>query len=655
MKAFSAIKAFVVLWLVLVSNVLPLQAQTLVPPPAPATGGWYDQGAGPFDSGDAACRNQFLHVAFPDSNGIKEYLSPVRDSVTQFSCRWNGGGRPIWVALYCSAGAVPTAAGTCVRPETPPECPTCAAPSSSPLPKRGNPVSIATGAKVEDEQDYESADGLFSVSRSYRSVQRAPIVSGDHEVPGFGQAWHGVVPGRVIVAGSNSEIGEYWAEDGTITFFNASTTNLNSYAYVPQGVSRLKLSSVGQPAVSRTDYFKTGASVLNGAGEMRLDFGNGEYVLYRRADTYRLSTDIRFLVPVEHGFPSGYKQWFDYPDTGEYPNRMRDSFGRQAQISWQSANQVGSQISYKVINQIQLPDGSSLNYQYEKAPAKFAEQEIYYAGNPQDRLVSAIRKDAAGTTLWSHSYRYEDLRFGYALTGVVDQNGNRLSTFAYSDAGLAISTQKAGGFQNHTIEYLQSAAGQPLEQFVRNVTGPLGHVERYSFYRSQAAPAGMQLSLTQVDRLASTTVPAASQVYSYTNSTGTDLLVSGIQDPRSTSTTMVVDTANRRPTSITEAAGTSAARTTDTTWHAQFDLPTREVRQGLTTDYTYTASGQLLTRTETDTTTQTIPYSTSGQTRTTTYAWDPGTGRLLSINGPLAIDAQGKDDTVTFTYDPNGM
>ena len=472
-------------------------------------------------------------------------------------------------------------------------------------------------------------------------------------MPGFGQAWHGVVPGRVIIAGLYSEIGEYWAEDGTITFFNASPTDQNSYAFAPQGVSRLKLSSVGQPGVSRTDYFKTGTSVVNGAGEMRLDFSNGEYVLYRRADAYRLSPDIRFLVPVEHGFPSGYKQWFDYPDTGEYPGTMRDSFGRQAQLTWQVANLTGSQVLYKVISQIQLPDGTSLSYQYEKAPAKVASQTLYYVGNPQDRLVSATRKDAAGTTLWSHSYLYEDLRFPYALTGIVDQGGNRLSTYAYSNAGLAISTEKTGGFQKHTVDYLQDAAGQPLEHFVRTVTGPLGQVERYSFFRGQSAPSGMQLSLTQVDRLASTTVPAATQTYSYTNSAGYDLLVSGIQNPRGTSTTMAVDTVNRRPNAITEAAGTSAARTTTTTWHPQFDLPLHEERQGLSTDYTYTPAGQLLSRTETDTTTQTVPYATSGQTRTETYTWDAN-GRLLSVNGPLAADASGHDDTVTYTYDSNG-
>jgi YD repeat-containing protein len=49
-----------------------------------------------------------------------------------------------------------------------------------------------------------------------------------------------------------------------------------------------------------------------------------------------------------------------------------------------------------------------------------------------------------------------------------------------------------------------------------------------------------------------------------------------------------------------------------------------------------------------------VPYSTAGQTRTWTYGWDGSTGRLLSINGPKPVDAQGKDDTLTFAYDVSG-
>lgn len=579
--------------------------------------------------------------------------------MTHASCHWHwtsgGGILPVFVELHCGTG-VPTWAGFCApRDFIAPECPTCVAggsQSSGPNPEVGHPISLATGSQSELQIDYATADGLLAVRRFYRSIQRGRPIVADHELPGFGQAWHGVVPGRLIVSGSYEEMAEYDGEAGGVDFFQAPTADTSSYVYTEQGASRRTLSPVGTPSANRVDFFKNGTSIAGGAGEMRLDFGNGEYILFRRADTFRAAADIRYLVPIEHGFASGYKQWFDYPDTGEYPNRIRDSFGRQIQIGWQVANAPGSPMTYKVMSQLQLPDGTVLTYQYDKAPTPLGANPDFYVA-PQDRLLSAVHADAGGTMLWSHSYVYEDQRFPYALTGIVDQNGNRLSTFAYSDAGLAISTERTGGFDKYLVEYLQDDPSQRLQHYVRNVTGPLGQVETYTFFRDEGAPAGMQPTLMRIDRAASPTVPASSQIFNYVTTNGSDFMLSGVQDGRGTISAMTVDTANRRPTATTEAQGTSVARTINTTWHAQFDLPTHEERQGLTTDYSYSATGQLQTRTETDTTTQSVPYATSGQTRTVTYSWDSN-GRLLSINGPLPVDAQGHDDVVTFTYDPNG-
>jgi len=543
-----------------------------------------------------------------------------------------------------------------------PECPQCEkgnSQSGSHNPDKGEPISLASGSQSETEEDYATADGLLSIDRFYRNIQRGRPVLSDHELPGFGQAWHGLIPGRLIVGGAQNEFAEFHSETGAVDFFQAPASDTSSYAYVEQGVSRRRLSPVGTPGTDRVNFFQNGTAVANGPGEIRLDFGDGEYILFRRADTFRIISFVRYLVPVEHGFASGYRQWFDYPDTGEYPNRIRDSFGRQIHISWQDANVSGSQITYKVINQLQLPDGSTTTYQYDKAPPPAGGVPSYFVGNPQDRLISAKHLDSLGAVLWQHSYLYEDKfplgdpRFPYALTGILDQNGQRLSTITYSDAGVAISAERAGGVDRYAVEYLQDDPSQPLQHYVRNVTGPLGQVETYTFFRDANAPAGMIPTLTQIDRAASATVPASTQTFSYTNTNGYDFMLSGAQDPRGMSSTMTLDTVNRRPTSTTEAVGTSAARTTLTTWHSQFDLPTHEERQGLTTDYTYSTGGQLLSRTETDTTTQTVPYASAGQTRTDTYSWDSN-GRLLSVNGPLPVDTGGHDDTVTFAYDTSG-
>uniref|UniRef100_UPI001F20563A DUF6531 domain-containing protein n=1 Tax=Vibrio cholerae TaxID=666 RepID=UPI001F20563A len=83
------------------------------------------------------------------------------------------------------------------------------------------PVSIATGSLVEREEDYVSADGLFKVERQYRSLFRRFIFPGEHSVAGFGAAWHGVVPGRIMVWGAYFERIQYFDKDGTENNFYA--------------------------------------------------------------------------------------------------------------------------------------------------------------------------------------------------------------------------------------------------------------------------------------------------------------------------------------------------------------------------------------------------------------------------------------------------
>ena len=571
------------------------------------------------------------------------------------SCNWhtrpgfNPGVLPSTVNFQCPSGLQKVPGYRCASPNAVvPECIQCLqAKLASQQPERGHPVSVATGAESEAETDYATADALLSVTRLYRSTQRGRPEHSDHEMPGFGYAWHGIIPARIIISGANEEVAEVFDASGTIDFFSAPS-DTSVFTYAEQGVSRQTLSMVGTPTGSRVDYFQNGASVANGAGEMRLNFGNGEYILFRRSDVYRYEADIRYMVPIEHGYPNGYRQFFDYPDTGEFPSRIRDSFGRQIQITWQNPYDIAERFSYMVVSQLTLPDGTTTTYQYTPPHAG-----QFDADSPKDRLVSATHLNASGAVLWQHSYLYENAAFPYAMTGVVDQNQQRLSTFAYSTAGLATSVQLAAGVDQYTFEYLQDPPSQTLQNYIRNVTGPLGELETYSFVRNAAAPAGMVPTLMRIDRAASSTVPASSQVFKYTNTNGYDFTLASEQDFRGTTQAMTADGVYRRPIATIEAQGTAAERTTNTTWHPTFDLPTHEVRQGLATDSSYGAGGQLLTRTETDTTSQTAPYSTSGQTRTTTYSWNAN-GRLLSVNGPLAADAQGHDDIMTFAYDASG-
>src|SRR4051812_16937927 len=97
-----------------------------------------------------------------------------------------------------------------------------------------------------------------------------------------------------------------------------------------------------------------------------MDMAQGEYILFRRQGPGR---GIRYLVPIEHGYADGYKLFYTYPDTGEFPSTVSDSLGRQMALTWVDADRLSYEslsVDYpvKVISAIALPDGTSLQYNY---------------------------------------------------------------------------------------------------------------------------------------------------------------------------------------------------------------------------------------------------------------------------------------------------
>jgi len=106
-------------------------------------------------------------------------------------------------------------------------------------------------------------------------------------------------------------------------------------------------------------------------------------------------------------------------------------------------------------------------------------------------------------------------------------------------------------------------------------------------------------------------------------------------------TTTYINNARGLQESRTEAAGTPAARTITTQWHAQYSLPLSITEPGKVTAYTYNPQGQMLTRTVTDTAT--------GESRTWAYTYN-SLGLIATVDGPRADVS----DVTTYTYDTQG-
>jgi RHS repeat-associated protein len=623
-------------------------AQTYTPVPGAVTPWWEDR-AGNSNVHFATAYDACFHQWQTFSAGYGTTFEGADSGGSIAGCHWTSGGpNPVAVYLTCPPDTrLPD--GYCIRQQEHAahcDCPAQggANPSDSPIVLKGNPIAASDGAKVEMLSDYETADGLFRVDRFYRSSRgRDYGTLSTVRVPGFGEYWHGIIPGILVTVNNGGKTSDFeyrTATSGVIRFTIYDYNNLNNYTFASTQSTKMQMSMVTTPTEDRITYFNE-AAVTNGPGEVRLDAGDGSYILFRRVD---ISTDHRTLVPVEQGFTDGHKLFFDYPASGPYPNRVRDSFGRQMTLTW--VNPVYADLSGpfpdQVVSNVQLPDGTNLSYTYGNGGPPGAVLR-------NNRLEHVRRLKSDGTLLWARNYLYEDARFVYALTGQTDQNGQRLETYSYNDAGLAVSTELAAGVNHYQLSY--SEALPDLDYFKSTVQNPLGLTTAYTYYRKSWFDFVPSL-LIDKSSVATPTIPATSETYSYYNYNSYNFGLNSKTDGNGNLTSFVPDQPNNRPTQIVEAAGTAAARNTNIVWDTTRDLPLSETLTNSRVDYTYSPSGQLLTRTQTDTTTQTVPYSTANQARTWTYTWTAA-GKVASIDGPKA-PVGSLNDKVTYAYDTAG-
>jgi RHS repeat-associated protein len=177
----------------------------------------------------------------------------------------------------------------------------------------------------------------------------------------------------------------------------------------------------------------------------------------------------------------------------------------------------------------------------------------------------------------------------------------------------------------------------------RTVTNALGEQKIYKFTQFNTNTSGMIPVCTEIDRQATATTAAASELFAY-DSNG---YLASLTDWNGNKTTYVNDIRGQ-PTTITRAVGTPQQRVTTISYLANFHLPSQIVGPRTTTNFTYDANGELLTRSETDNTVRSVPYSTQGQTRTWTFTWV--NALLASSKGPRGSTTE----LTQFGYDASG-
>jgi YD repeat-containing protein len=590
-----------------------------------------------YPSADAACRAQwqwyqgvrtdsryigyYLTVGNPNQGGCKwtqyQYLCPQETGGNASTC---GVIFPTWIELRCQTGYTPVQ-GQCRKDsELVPERPCNCNNGSSSNPQGKNPIVFSSGSKVLKARDYESADGDFVISRSYRSLPVGRSASFQSRPVGLSGNWQFDFMYELQLASFSGSAASpnakltLAAPDGTAYDFTMQPGG----AWAPNATT----GAFYAPTNLKVEFLGTVPSDLSTlqSASTQWRVTDGDDTVWTFQTFARPNTTSPYAVgrPISRVARDGYRWDLAYRADNSLQTVM-DSFGRLATFNWAQfyvsslANPPAGSLPYpEAVSNISLPDGTSLRYSYDPPAATAAPSTSHV-----ERLVKVERLDSASAVIDATAYTYADSRFPQHVTAITDFNGDQIASYGYDSSGRGISSALADGAENYSVAY-----SAPTGELVRGVTNSRGKVEDYHF--AKAGTGNPQFRLTSIVGEASANTAASTSSITY----GANNFIATETDREGRITSYTRDSWGR-PTTIVEAQGTPQQRTTTITWNPTFNLPDRIARSGLQTDYTYTPNGQVQTVTETDTTTQAVPYSTAGQTRTWTYTWGTG-GRLAS-------------------------
>jgi RHS repeat-associated protein len=250
---------------------------------------------------------------------------------------------------------------------------------------------------------------------------------------------------------------------------------------------------------------------------------------------------------------------------------------------------------------------------------------VTYSYDSQGRLSVVTYPDRATRT-----YLYEYPGFTNGLTGELDENGSRLSTWDYDNFNRGVDTNEAGGANATTLVYNTDGS--------MTATDALGAVRTFTFGRFG--------DLDLITGISGSQCPSCTEPKATTYDP--QGFLSSRTDYNGNVTQYTYDDNRGLETSRTEAYGSPRARTITTQWDPTYRLPALIAiyASGSATGtplstraFTYDASGNQRTKTVTDTSV------TPNVSRTWTYTYD-NYGRLLTTDGPRTDIS----DITAYTY-----
>ncbi len=473
----------------------------------------------------------------------------------------------------------------------------------------GNPIIPFTGEKVLTETDFvDTGPHPLSFTRYYKS------------------SWlNGGGRGLIV----DPRLGPAWAHNHAVSLlFDGAPGTTNSSAGVVLGDG----TTIGFGWDDASSSWKPD----NGADS--LVPGTGGLLFKRESDdsAFQFDEEGKLLSIAQR---NGWKTTYTY-STASTPASIAQRPNRLIAVTNQFGRTINFKYDHDTFYSAIAPNGQVFTIWTDEV------------GRLRDTLVPGTNEEVKRT------YKYENSTFGRAITGIVDEAGNRLSTYSYDAQGRGVSTQLAGGANLYTVNY-PATEGSPTV-----VIDPLGTSRSYSY----ATQFG-KLSVTGTDKPAGADEgDAASRVQNASGLIDSETDFLGVQ-------TMYTWDLNRRlPLSTVKAAGRPEAQTISTQWHATFRLPVLITEAGRSTAYTYDTDGNKLTESITDIATSQVrtsawSYIASGVTKglvasmtdpkggVWSYTYD-AQGNRTSVTNPLSQVAQYSYDTagrLATETAPNGL
>ncbi|NVD97746.1 RHS repeat protein [Massilia sp. BJB1822] len=495
--------------------------------------------------------------------------------------------------------------GLCSRPNRlEPDCDTCD-PRISPT--AGNPIVITVGIKQQVEVDYQNSLGTLSFIRTYRSDTRQ--WQHNHTAFGinFGKSGFDQTPPNGCLQSVSANTGEEWC----YTF--AGRRQTNDFA-LRRGNGRLLRFGSASDMLPPKDVNDRVTEIFDAGGSWI-----GSQVRHGQTDASEIYDRNGLLLSTTAR--NGQITRYTYSDTATSPNvapkpglllSVTDAFGNHLNFIYDPRSRL-----IKMLD----PAGGVYEYAYD------ASGNITSVTYPDGKLKRYLygELDRTGNT-----------KQPFALTGIVDEKGDRYASYTYNSATRAIATEHAGGVGKYLMAYPSDSR--------TIVTDPLGTQRIYDHV--QALGVKKMFGITQP---ATGGMPAASTVISY-DANGN---LVGFRDFDYAMTSYVYDLSRNLEIRKTEAAGKPEARTTSTEWHAQFRLPLRTAEPKLITSYTYDERGNVLSKSLQATSDANGAAGFSavalGSPRVWRYTYS-SVGQVLTVDGPRTD----VNDIMTYAYDSAG-